>query len=82
MRNGSIGLAALLLLGACVMSEYDEEGRLRNISPAALAALPAGIAPAVLIRDADGCYGIVLVQSETAEGVRLLNDQGVQVCDA
>lgn len=82
MRNGSIGLGALLLLGACMLSEYDEEGRLRNVSPEAFAALPAGIDPAFLIRDGNGCYGIILEEGETAQGIALLNDQGLQVCDA
>ena len=82
MRNGSIGLSALLLLGACVLSEYDEDGRLRNVSPAAFAALPQGIDPAFLIRDENGCYGVILEQGETAQGIALLDKQGIPVCDA
>lgn len=81
MRNGWIGFSALALLGACVMAEYDEEGRLNYVSPAAQAALPQGVDPAFLIRDENGCYGVALESGETVQGIALLNDQGVQVCD-
>ena len=80
MRWTMLGLVAMS--AGCVMTEYDESGRLRDISPAAMAALPTGIDPAFLIRDETGCYGIALEAGEAVEGIALRNAQGVQVCDA
>ncbi|EKE45522.1 hypothetical protein OCGS_0612 [Oceaniovalibus guishaninsula JLT2003] len=50
-------------------------------SPAALAALPAGMNPDFLIKGGDGCYLIALEQGDPPMGVPLLNSAGVQVCD-
>lgn len=74
----TLAIAAVVLTG-CIFSEYDEEGRLRNISPAAMAALPRGMDPGFLVRDEAGCY--ILVVDEGGGGVPLRNDAGVQVCD-
>ncbi len=75
---GTLAIAAILLSG-CIFSEYDEEGRLRNISPAAMAALPRGMDPAFLVRDDAGCY--FLVVAEGGAGIPLRNAAGAQVCD-
>ncbi len=72
--------AILAILSGCIFSEYDEEGRLRNISPEARTALPNGIDPGFLVRDDQGCYGVVL--EAEGPGVPLRNDLGQQVCDA
>lgn len=76
------GFLAIGTLAGCIFSEYDEEGRLRYISPAAMAALPPGIDSGFLIRDDDGCYGIALEQGESVSGIPLRADDGTQVCDA
>ncbi|SPJ24058.1 hypothetical protein [Palleronia abyssalis] len=76
--------AIILLLSGCVTApiSVEEDGTVRNVSPAALAALPRGISPEFLIKDANGCYGIALEQAEIPSGIPLRNDAGQQVCDA
>lgn len=64
----------------CSLSD-DAPGTVRNVSPAALAALPRGIDPGFLIKDENGCYGIALEATETPSGPPLLNAAGQQVCD-
>lgn len=54
-------------------------------SEAALAALPPGIDPGFLIRDSNGCYGIVIEVPEPGEpqtGAALLDAGEQQVCDS
>lgn len=56
-----------------------------EVSPAALAALPEGVDPGFLIKDSNGCYGIVIEvapEGTPASGPALLDADGVQVCDA
>lgn len=65
----------------CLMPNVDEEGRLLNISPAALAALPPGVDPAFLIRDENGCYGIQIEVTDPPSGPALLDKNGNAVCD-
>jgi hypothetical protein len=75
---GPLAIATIVLTG-CIFSEYDEEGRLRNISPEAMAALPGGMDPGFLVRDDSGCY--LLVVDAGGAGVPLRNAAGSQVCD-
>lgn len=78
-----IVIASVLALGACEMTTpEDDSPGLRNVSPAAIAALPAGIDSSFLIRDANGCYGIAVEQTEPQTGIALLGADGQQVCDA
>ncbi|WOI55276.1 hypothetical protein [Palleronia sp. LCG004] len=65
---------------SCMMPE-EEPGRVRDVSPAALAALPQGVDPAFLIRDENGCYGVALEASEAPNGPPLRDATGQQVCD-
>ncbi|WP_375261635.1 hypothetical protein [Palleronia sp.] len=90
MKNIVLCLAAVAGLAGCVvepgaLAGTDEPDRTsnvpRDVSPAALAALPRGISPEFLIKDASGCYGVALEASEPLRGVPLLNDAGLQVCD-
>lgn len=67
---------------SCTMTERPDDGRIPNISPAAMAALPQGVDPRFLIRDSNGCYGIALEAAEVPTGIALRNDAGQQVCDA
>lgn len=66
---------------SCLMPDVDENGRLLNISPAALAALPPGVDPAFLIRDENGCYGIQIEVTDPPSGPALLDKDGNAVCD-
>ena len=59
----------------------ETAGTVRDVSPAALAALPRGIDPGFLIKDENGCYGIALEASEIPSGPPLVNVAGQQVCD-
>jgi hypothetical protein len=72
--------------GACELATPTETAAtppgLRNVSPAAIAALPPGIDSTFLIRDANGCYGLAVEQTEPQTGVALLGADGQQVCDA
>lgn len=79
MRILASGVIVTLGLSGCIFSKYDEQGRLRNISPEAMAALPDGVDPGFLVRDDAGCYGVVL--EAEGPGVPLRNDLGQQVCD-
>jgi len=71
-------------LAACEMTDpgpgVGPQG-LRNVSPAAIAALPPGIDSTFLIRDDNGCYGLAVEQTEPQTGVALLGADGRQVCD-
>ncbi|WP_102107132.1 hypothetical protein [Oceaniglobus roseus] len=73
IRNIALG-TALLGLAACVQPPAGP-------SPAAIAALPPGVDKSFLIKDANGCYGIGIEQSEPQTGVALLDATGKQVCD-
>ena len=70
--------------GACELADpgKPEPAGLRNVSPAAIAALPPGIDPSFLIRDENGCYGLAVERTEPQTGVALLGADGRQVCDA
>ena len=74
------------LLSACVVPEGGSdpvvEDPYRDISPAARAALPQGMSPGFLIKDANGCYGVALEDSEVPSGPPLRGPGGIQVCDA
>lgn len=72
-------LAVVAILSGCIFSEYDEDGRLRNISPEAMAALPEGMDPGFLARDEADCYVLAIDASGT--GVPLRNDAGAPICD-
>ena len=54
----------------------------RGTSQRALAALPRGMSPAMLIRDDAGCYGLAIEATEPVRGVPLRDGTGQQVCDA
>lgn len=79
---------ALLLLGFAVMAcepvQTDEAGvpLLDDISPQALAALPEGVPPSLLIRDANGCYGIAIEKTEPQIGAALLDENRQPICDS
>jgi hypothetical protein len=76
--------AFVLFLAGCVTAPVTvaEDGSVRGVSPAAMAALPRGISPAFLIKDVNNCYGIAVEASDPPRAVPLLNDAGQQVCDA
>ncbi|SER57337.1 hypothetical protein SAMN04490244_101530 [Tranquillimonas rosea] len=76
-----IAAPLLALATGCALSERDEDGRLRDISPRAMAALPDGVDPALLIRDENGCYGVMIEQSDPPVGFRLNDASGAQICD-
>lgn len=59
----------------------ETTGTPRNVSPAALAALPNGIDPGFLIKDENGCYGVALEAAEVPTGPPLIGADGRQVCD-
>lgn len=92
MRKIVLCLAAVAGLAGCVVdpgflsSGTDEPAPTsdvpRDVSPAALAALPRGMSPGFLIKDGSGCYGLALEATKPLRGVPLLNDAGQQVCDA
>ena len=67
---------------SCSLSERDDDGALRDISPAAMQALPAGVDPGFLIRDASGCYGISIERTDPPSGIALRDANGTHVCDA
>lgn len=79
MKKWIMMVSAAAALAGCVMD--DGTGRVNDASPAALAALPEGIDPGFLIRDENGCYGIVLEATETPQGPPLRDAFGQQVCD-
>ena len=76
---GVVGLAGL---AACVPMT-DEAGvpLLANISPRALAALPEGVPPSLLIRDRNGCYGIAIEVTEPQVGAPLTDENQQLICD-
>lgn len=91
LKNIVLCLVAVTALGGCVidpssLSAIDEPQQgprmPRDVSPAALAALPRGMSPQFLIKDAANCYGLALEAGDPVRGVPLLNDAGQQVCDA
>lgn len=77
-------MIAGLALAACEPVQTDEAGvpLLNNISPEALAALPAGVPPSLLIRDGNGCYGIAIEKTEPQTGAALMNANRQPICDA
>lgn len=79
MRTYAALAIAAILLSGCIFSQYGEDGRLRNISPAAMAALPDGMDPGFLARDDAGCYVLAIDASGT--GIPLRDGAGVPVCD-
>lgn len=82
-----IVLAAGLALAACdeaAMNAMSVQSA-NEPSAAALAALPPGVDPGFLIRDSNGCYGIVIElpqQGQPQTGPALLDANGQQVCDS
>lgn len=72
--------------GACELADPGTTAApatgLRNVSPAAIAALPPGIDQTFLIRDSNGCYGLAVELTEPQTGIALLGADGRQVCDA
>ncbi|WP_108482147.1 hypothetical protein [Oceaniglobus ichthyenteri] len=77
-------LAFAVGVSACELTEPGTAAPtgLRNVSPAAIAALPPGINESFLIRDDNGCYGLAVEKTEPQTGVALLGADGKQVCDA
>jgi len=61
----------------------DEAGvpLLEDISPRALAALPEGVPPSLLIRDANGCYGVAIEKTEPQVGAPLIDENRQPICD-
>ncbi|TRD16687.1 hypothetical protein [Palleronia caenipelagi] len=87
MRKLGMMLVATVSLSGCVLPQLEEEDPtlLKNISPEALAALPQGVDPHFLIRDANGCYGLALEavpEEQVLTGIALLDANGQQICDA
>ncbi|MEM8580360.1 MAG: hypothetical protein AAGA38_11340 [Pseudomonadota bacterium] len=82
MKNGLLLLCFAVM--ACEPVQTDEAGvpLLNDISPEALAALPAGVPPSLLIRDAQGCYGIAIEKTEPQIGAALLDANRQPICDA
>lgn len=74
-------ILAAALPASCAMSERTEDGRLKAISPAALAALPEGVDPGFLIRDRNGCYGISIEKTDPPSGLALRDANGTHICD-
>jgi hypothetical protein len=77
-------LAAFAAISACELEPpagAQAPSGLRNVSAAAIAALPPGIDQSFLIRDDKGCYGIAVERTEPQTGVALLGADGRQVCD-
>ncbi|WP_425093236.1 hypothetical protein [Tropicimonas sp. S265A] len=72
-----------LILAACEPQLTDDVGvpLLDDISPAALAALPDGVPPSLLIRDGNGCYGIAIEKTEPQTGAALLDANRQPICD-
>ncbi|RVT86734.1 hypothetical protein DXV76_01210 [Rhodobacteraceae bacterium CCMM004] len=69
-------------LAGCVMpQDTNEDGVIDDISPRAIAALPPGVSPAFLIRNADGCYGIEIEVTVPPSGVALTDANGLPICD-
>jgi hypothetical protein len=81
MRQG-VALAVALALAACA-PVTDEAGvpLLTDISPRALAALPEGVPPSLLIRDRNGCYGIAIELTEPQVGAPLMDADQQLICD-
>ncbi|MDJ0860177.1 MAG: hypothetical protein QNI90_13175 [Dinoroseobacter sp.] len=81
MKKGLILLGFVLM--ACEPVQTDEAGvpLLDDISPKALEALPAGVPPSLLIRDANGCYGIAIEKTEPQIGAALLDENRQPICD-
>lgn len=79
-RFGAV--VCVLALPACEPLT-DEAGvpLLEDISPRALAALPEGVPPSLLIRDANGCYGIAIEATEPQTGAPLLDADRQLICD-
>ncbi len=83
-------LAAVLVAGCAApmagmggpFAQADRPVGLSDISSAALAALPSGMDPRLLIRDRAGCYGIAVEATEPPSGIALFDANGQPVCDA
>jgi len=75
----TLGLAAFAL-AACEARPADAP--LANVSARALEALPSAIPQALLIRNAEGCYGVEIEKTTPRTGVPLVDRDGNQVCDA
>lgn len=77
-------LLVVLGLMACEPVQTDEAGvpLLTDISPEALAALPAGVPPSLLIRDGNGCYGIAIEKTDPQIGAALLDANRQPICDS
>jgi hypothetical protein len=71
-----------VLLAACEPLT-DEAGvpLLQDISPRALAALPEGVPPSLLIRDKNGCYGIAIEATVPQTGAPLTDANRELICD-
>ncbi|KAF0674999.1 hypothetical protein [Profundibacterium mesophilum] len=84
MMRASLAAAAIVaasMVQGCVISERTEDGRLKDVAPAALAALPEGVDSRFLIRDAQGCYGIAIEKTEPPSGLALRDADGTHICD-
>ncbi|SFP72236.1 hypothetical protein [Tranquillimonas alkanivorans] len=81
-RTSLIALVMLTSAAGCDVPDPNAPPEpIDDISPAAMAALPEGVDPIFLIRDAQGCYGISVEATEPVTGVALLDAEGNQVCD-
>lgn len=81
MKKGLLLLCLSVM--ACEPMQTDEAGvpLLDDISPEALAALPEGVPPSLLIRDAQGCYGIAIEKTDPQTGAALLDANRQPICD-
>lgn len=84
--RSSFTIATLCLgLAGCVSTpfgEVEQGEQRRDLSPAAVAALPDGVSSDFLLKNGDGCYLVVLEAADPPRGVLLRDDLGVPVCDA
>ena len=85
-------LLPLLALGACANVDGDVPrlGRLMGkpepvvpepLPPQVLSALPVGVPPSVVTRNADGCYLITLEITDPPTGFPLTDADGDRVCE-
>lgn len=84
-------LLPLLALAACAGADrgfplggragLPEPAPPEPLPPRVLAALPAGVPPSVVTRNADGCYLITLERTDPPTGFPLTDAAGDRICD-
>lgn len=74
-------VVGLVLAGCEPLTDEAGVPLLEDISPRALAALPEGVPPSLLIRDGNGCYGIAIEATEPQTGAPLMDENQQLICD-